>query len=213
MGIQGKRAEIPGVVSRTFSGKTADGQPLSGHEHLFILPLGNYKGRIDRVLLYTRAKDGFNKKEVEAILLLRTLYTKNAAEPIRTVVTWKGKAADVPLLRKAQVAVSRTPFIMTRHWRPGRGDFSSFLAEEVRRECRNHGLREPREVEILRGMPGLRSMPALFEAVEYRRNRKDDDPRPGFPLRLTFAEPVTLPFSLGYGCHFGLGQFGPEENP
>jgi len=207
MGIQGKHAEIPGVVSPRFSGKTVDGQPLSGHEHLFILPLGNDKGRIDRVLLYTRAKDGFNKSEVDAILLLRTLYTKNAAEPIRTVVTWKGQTADLPFLQKAQVAVSRTPFIMTRHWRPSRGDFSSFLAGEVRRECRNHCIQEPREVKILPGMPGL------FEAIEYRRNRKDDDPRPGFPLRLTFAEPVTLPFSLGYGCHFGLGQFGPEENP
>jgi hypothetical protein len=36
--------------------------------------------------------------------------------------------------------------------------------------------------------------------------------RPGFALRLTFPEPVMVPFAIGYGAHFGLGQFAPDES-
>jgi CRISPR-associated protein Csb2 len=30
-------------------------------------------------------------------------------------------------------------------------------------------------------------------------------------LELEFTEPVAGPFALGYGCHFGLGQFMPLD--
>jgi CRISPR-associated protein Csb2 len=33
----------------------------------------------------------------------------------------------------------------------------------------------------------------------------------GYGFRLTFREPVSGPVALGYGCHFGLGQFVPED--
>ena len=56
----------------------------------------------------------------------------------------------------------------------------------------------------------LAGSPGLFEWVEFRRNRKDDAPRPGYGFRLEFDEPVPAPFSLGYGCHYGLGQFAAE---
>jgi len=52
-------------------------------------------------------------------------------------------------------------------------------------------------------------MPGLFDVVEYRRNRKEDPVRPGYALKLTFAEPVLAPFAIGYAAHFGLGQFRP----
>ena len=56
----------------------------------------------------------------------------------------------------------------------------------------------------------LPGSPGLFEWVEFRRNRKDDTPRPGYGFCLEFDEPVPVPFSLGYGCHYGLGQFAAE---
>ena len=92
-----------------------------------------------------------------------------------------------------------------RHWRKGRGTYEQFLVEEVRQECRHHGLAAPIRVEPLRKPPGL------FEWIEFRRNRKDDDPHPGYGFSLEFEEEVAAPFSLGYGCHFGLGQFHAEE--
>jgi CRISPR-associated protein Csb2 len=105
----------------------------------------------------------------------------------------------------ATIVVSTTPFCPALHWRKGRGDYWEFMADEIRRECRNHGLKEPRSVERLSNPTGL------FEWVEFRRNRKGDAPRPGYGFRLEFDEPVPAPFSLGYGCHYGLGQFAAPE--
>jgi len=31
----------------------------------------------------------------------------------------------------------------------------------------------------------------------------------GFGFEVVFSEPVRGPIALGYGCHFGLGQFVP----
>ena len=97
------------------------------------------------------------------------------------------------------------PFVTTRHWRKGRGTYEEFLEEEVRRECRNQGLATPVKVSLLERSTGL------FEWIEFRRNRKDDTPRPGYGFRIEFAEPAPAPFTLGYGCHFGLGQFDVGE--
>src|ERR1017187_8741852 len=70
-------------VSPRFSGKTADGEPLKDHQHAFVLPLGNGRGRIDRVLLSTRAPEGFASDEVQAILRMTELYGRTNEDPIR----------------------------------------------------------------------------------------------------------------------------------
>ena len=36
--------------------------------------------------------------------------------------------------------------------------------------------------------------------------------RAGAAFRLTFAEPVRGPLALGFGAHFGLGLFVPQEH-
>lgn len=204
MGIHKVVVGDPRKVSPKFSGKTAEGEPLKDHQHAFILPLGNGRGRIDRVLLYTRAPKGFVSDEVQAILRMTELYGRTTEDPIRVMATQR--AATGCEIRKAVTrVVSTTPFCSGRHWRKGRGEYSEFLADEIRRECRNHGLKEPRSVTMLAGSAGL------FEWVEFRRNRKDDAPRPGYGFRLEFDESVPAPFSLGYGCHYGLGQFAAPE--
>lgn len=187
-------------VSPKFSGKTADGAPLKNHQHAFILPLGNGRGRIDRVLLYTRAPEGFVSHEVQAILRMTELYGRTTEDPIRVMATQRA-ATGKEMRGSATKVVSTTPFCSGRHWRKGRGPYEEFLKEEVRRECWNHGLPKPVKVESLQKSTGL------FEWVEFRRNRKDEAPRPGYGFRIEFDEGVPAPFSLGYGCHFGLGQF------
>lgn len=192
-------------VSPKFSGKTAEGAPRSDHQHVFILPLGNERGRIDRVLIYTRSAGGFDSDELRAILRVRSLYQSGSEDGIRAVATWRGRSDDGSVRPHVSRVVSTTPFVAPRHWRKGRGPFEEFLKGEVRRECRNHQLPEPLAVELLPKSPGL------FEWVEFRRNRKDDAPRPGYGFRLAFSEDVSVPFSLGYGCHYGLGQFSAER--
>ncbi len=189
------------LVSSLFSGKTGDGEKRLDHGHVYILPVGNSEGRIDRVLIVSPLRP-FREDELEAVRGVRRLWQRDGRPDVACVVTWQGPRHDGNG-QQAAVVASATPFVSPRHWRKGR-DFCQFLVEEVRRECRNHGLQEPLAVEILKRMPGF------FHEVEYRRNRKDDPVRPGYPLRLTFARKMVVPFAIGYGAHFGLGQFRAE---
>lgn len=195
-------------VSWKFSGKNTDGTPRINHEHVYILPIAknDEPARIDRVLVMTRHRDGFDHEEVRAILGLQTLWRGDGLPELYCVATWKGALADLEKLMQptATCVVSRTPFIPPRHWRKGRGTTEEFIEGEVRRECANHGLKPPRTVEVLRDFPGP------FAPVEFRRNRKKDASQTGFGIRIEFDEPVTVPFSLGYGSHYGLGQFSRD---
>jgi CRISPR-associated protein Csb2 len=185
-------------VSRLFSGKSPEGGKCLDHSHLYILPLGNADGRINRILLLSPARC-FTPDELDAVRGVRELYQRDSRPDVRCVMTWQGQldGQRVP----ATTVESATPFVPPRHWRKGRNK-ERFLAEEVRRECRNHGLAaEPVSVEWITPITGL------FDVVEYRRNRRDDPVRPGYALRLTFPAPVLAPFAIGYAAHFGLGQF------
>ena len=54
-----------------------------------------------------------------------------------------------------------------------------------------------------------------YRSLQFRRARKrlgdDGYHRPFGVLRLKFSEAVRGPISLGYACHFGMGQFVPEK--
>lgn len=193
----------PTRVSPLFSGKDEYGEKRLDHGHLYILPRSNGKGRIDRVLLLSRRR-ALEVGEMEAAYLVRELYQSDSRPKVRCVVTWQGGLDDAGIFSQSRVAESVTPFVTARHWRRGR-ELDQFLEEEIRRECRNHGFPEPREVEMRKRIRGL------FDCVEYRRNRKGETPRPGYAFRLCFEKPISTPFSLGYASHFGLGQFASAD--
>jgi CRISPR-associated protein Csb2 len=194
----------PRDVSPILKGKDEAGRPLQNHKHLFILPQADRQGRIDRVLLFLR-QDTLRRTELETILRLNRLHPFDGAEQddpavLRVAVSWAGRRDSADFRPGVREVVSATPFVPTRFWRRGRGDFNEFLREEVRLECRHHGLPEPERIEPAR-------MDSLFPWIRFRRSRKNDVSRPGYSFRIRFKEPVPAPFSLGYGCHFGLGQF------
>jgi CRISPR-associated protein Csb2 len=186
-------------VSPLFSGKTPDGEKRLDHGHAYILPRGNKDGRIDRILILSR-RGSFAEHELDAVRGVRELYQRDGRPSVRCVVTWQGDLESQAQFSSTSTVKSSTPFVSPRHWRKGR-DREEFVAEEVRRECRNHGIEA--------GVTGIEpvDMPPPFHVTEYRRNRKDDPVRPGYALRLTFDAPVCAPFAIGYGAHFGLGQF------
>ena len=186
------------LVSAVFSGKGPDGGKRLDHGHVYVLPLGNDLGRIDRVLMVNPLR-GFSESELEAVRRVRALWQRDGRPEVRCVVTWQGRREEATEER-GLVWESATPFVPPRHRRKGR-DFGAFLEEEVRRECRNHGVEEPAAVEPLKEMPGI------FHEVEYRRNRKQDPVRPGYALRVRFGAERGGIFAIGYGAHFGLGQF------
>ncbi len=199
MGAHKRRMNSELEVSDLFSGKAADGQKRLDHGHVYILPLGNGHGRIDRILITSPLRP-FREDELDAVRGVRKLWQRNDRGEVQCVVTWQGRFDQFKECKLTRVAESATPFVLPRHWRKGR-DFIEFLVEEVRRECRNHRIDAGVKVEPMERLPGL------FHEVEYRRNRKDDPVRPGYALRLTFDKDVAAPFAIGYGSHFGLGQF------
>ncbi len=194
-------------LSPLFSGKTAEGEPRKDHGHVYILPLGSgeptREGRIDRVLIISPLRP-FTPDELDAVRGVRELYQSDGRPAVRCVLTWQGGLEGEVARSWGKTFVSTTPFVPPRHWRKGR-DFGLFLRDEIRRECLNHSVGgELESVEVLPAMPGR------FHSVEYRRNRKGDPVRPGYAMRLTFRGPVLGPFAVGYGAHFGLGQFRRE---
>jgi CRISPR-associated protein Csb2 len=200
MGAYKKRIGDPSRPSPLFSGKTADGRMRLDHGHLYIMPLGNGKGRIDRVLLYSPLAP-FTRDELDAVRGVRELWQSDGRPKVACVVTWQGPLMKLPEFAEARLVESATPFVPPRHWHKNR-NFQTYLAAEVRRECEHHRLEPP--ITVVRS-----NTPSLFEPLEYRRNRKGDPARPGFFLRLTFDQPVRVPFAIGYGAHFGLGMFRP----
>lgn len=206
MGAHRKRMNGNGAeVSGLFSGKDADGKKRLDHGHLYILPLGNGVGRIDRILLKNPLRT-FTEEELDAVRGVRELYQRDGRPSVACVVTWQGELKCWGETRRSRTVESLTPFVPPRHWRKGR-EMSKFLEDEARRECRNHGISARLiSVEACR-------LESPFDVIEYRRNRKDDPVMPGFALRLRFETEVATPFAIGYGAHFGLGQFGCASGP
>ena len=198
MGIHKRIVGDPARVSSRFSGKSADGSPRKDHGHAFFLPQDrDGDGRIDHLLV--RCAQPFDDGELHALDRLSAIWQRDGrAELACTPVQWSAPG-------RAQSLESATPFIPPHHWRPARGPFGQWLGEEVARECRNHGLPAPVRVEPVAELSirGSRSI----HWMEFRRNRKEDRVRSGYGLRIEFNEPVPVPLALGYGCHFGLGQF------
>lgn len=174
-------------------GKDEMGAPLrEKHLHLFILPRANRLGRIDHVLLYTRHDKGFGIGVADAIAQLQNIVW---IERMRATASWLGSAQDRQVRPLARVVKSSTPFVTARHWRKGRIDF---IEREIRRECENHDLPPPVRVE---------EDQTDLQVHRFRRNREGDPTRNGYAYEIEFPHEVQTPFALGYGCHFGLGQF------
>jgi CRISPR-associated protein Csb2 len=204
-GLMSRHKKLAGEqnVSFKFSGKSPQGGPMQGHQHAFYLPLDRDRdGRLDHVLVYCRTP--FQGSEIRALDELRELFQPNGKPPLPCIpVQWNQKAGE------SAAFVSTTPFVPSRHLKEKREDFEEWLHKEVARECANHNL------PVLVKMGGVRELTVSggrpVRWFEFRRNRKDDRVRSGYGLRIEFDQPPQRPFALGYGCHFGLGQFRAAE--
>jgi CRISPR-associated protein Csb2 len=162
-------------------------------------------GRLDHMLIICSAS--LDRTEQVALDRLETIWQSHGRPDIRLIpIRW---GSTEKLLQPAQHFLSATPLVLTRHHRRGRGDFEEWLAAEICREAGHHGLPQPSHIKFLPKLShaGGRS----HRWLEFRRNRKDDQVRPGYGFELEFSEPVAGPFAIGYGCHFGLGQFVPSD--
>jgi len=84
------------------------------------------------------------------------------------------------------------------------------VEDQIRRECRERGLPEPR-IEPLPHITinSRHRRPIHFHRFRNKRGLTQPDTQGSF-WKLTFKEPVAGPLALGFGCHYGLGIFRPE---
>ena len=209
MGIYKRIVNDSEKMSPLFSGKDREGKPLKGHRHIFVLPLDmDHDGWLDRLVIVS--KDPFTPQERIALDRLDKVWQPKGRPDIYLVPLWWGKREDIVQSKGANRFISATPFVPPRHYRKGRGSLQEWLESEIRREAVYHDLPEPVSIEPLEKLKLNNKRHVRW--LEFRRSRKGDNDRMGYGFSMTFAEPVTGPIALGYGAHFGLGQFIPVDD-
>jgi CRISPR-associated protein Csb2 len=210
-GLNGSEHALP-----VFSGKGTDGLRLDDdHSHAFYLPSDeDGDGRIDHMTVY--ATQGFDKHAQQAIGKLKKLWGSGGHD-IHTVLIGIGQPQDygglltrngqAPMLEESQVWQSMTPYVLTRH--PKRNGKDS-PASQIARDLLRRGFPMPEHIEPL---DHTKIMGKKVRWLEFRRLRNGGGGRVastlGFGFKIDFGQPVRGPLSLGYACHFGLGQFVP----
>ncbi len=211
--LMGKYKKITGNnnIPDLFSGRDQSGNPLKGHKHIFILPLDlNYDGVLDHVLI--ESKKTFNPDEFKTLNSFRTLWQRNG-EKIRFIPLQFGMRDKIefPLNvnRHGRVFLSETPVVLTRHYRKGRGDITSWIKSEIKHEALDQGLPEPISISFV---PNLERNGRKLNWIEFRRSRNRFPEQIGYGFRIEFDEDLKGPISIGYGAHYGLGLFMPERD-
>lgn len=202
------------------SGLDEKGSPLSGaHQHAHILPLDlDGDQHIDHFLLW--APMGFDGNAQAAIDAVRKTYAKGVKslqlaviarcdlDELLTLGAGLGVAvnAHFGLRGEHRIWRSRTPLVMPRFLkRTGKNTAEG----QILAELGGRGLPSPTSIRIIDSHDDLSLELRRFVRIRDKRN----NPPPvnhAFAIELEFAEPVRGPICLGYGSHFGLGQFSPS---
>jgi len=195
------------------------GGASTGHAHAHWIPVGEAgesAGAVRYLLVYVR--DGLEPKEIGAIVTLGGLsgqrggadgYEVRGFPAQRLLFQAAGQVEDVapelcarpPALRWQSV----TPYLPVRH-RHKRQTIEDFLEGDVAADLRHHGLPAPVSVRVATPTPAV-----VNRFRRYRMSERLHDARPGFSLRLEFADPVGGPLLLGQLSHFGFGVFAPQR--
>ena len=209
-----------------FSGKKTNGNPLNDdHSHAFYLPSDDDDdGHIDHITVY--APNGFDNGAQTALGRIKKLWQRGS-DDLTLILVGIGSENDyggfdhtkglTRQLAASRFWISRTPFMLTRHpktYRDGRPKVGADGLQidspeaQIRRELKRRGLPDPVSIkhqEITEAAGGK------IRWIQFRRIRKNGGGRLANPLGygflLEFKEPIVGPLALGYGCHFGLGQF------
>jgi len=211
------RAALMGRAKRLLGDKNALPPELSGHEmgkdnrhgHAFYLPEDtDGDGRIDHLLVH--APGGLSDESQRVLADLAVVRGKSGVE-WRVILEGLGKSGDFARVSRqadrARVWQSATPYLRPWHLKKKPGEHEQ-VAAFIARECRLRGLPEPECVEWLPAIR-VRGKPRRcihFHRFRSKRNLSQPDTLGNF-LRLHFAEPVSGPLALGFGCHYGLGLF------
>lgn len=173
------------------------------HAHAFYLAEdADGDGHIDHLLVHVPG--GIDQNVQHALGRMNRLWMGKLGE---WQLAFENSGDQVsPLSGCSQTWQSLTPYLHPWHAKKG---FDS--ARQLLRECRLRGLPEP-ELEWVEALPLGRAQrrPVHFQRFRKRRGLIQPD-RQGSFWRLHFPQTITGPLALGFGCHFGMGLFGPLE--
>lgn len=209
-----------------FAGKDAGGAPLRGHSHAFILPADDDgDGRLDHLTVYCRG--GFDETAQRALSGVTRLWQTSGRPDLQLVLIGLGDpeaygglnaaAGLTPQLAQSHVWVSATPYYLSRHPKRRKdgtpkldpdGHWIDAPEDQLRRALKQQGYPDPVEVTPVAHVMAA-GKPVRWLSFAWQRRDKADAPAipSGLGFRIRFAEPVQGPIALGFGCHFGLGQF------
>lgn len=200
----------PPVPCPELSGKGEHGEKLLGHAHAHFIPLDlDGDRRLDHVLLW--APMGFSEVAESAIRSVRRTWTKGDDRPLIVTLAGVGRREELgddlaPELHQARSWVSRTPFVPPRHLKRRRHT----LEDQVQAELESRGF--PRATSVAVSSPRDAWREGFQRFVRVRRDPQRRPPSTAFfRIRLEFETPIRGPLLLGYGSHFGMGLFSPEE--
>lgn len=198
------------------------------------------RGEITHVTLF--ASEGFGKKERKALDMLRKVWgygghdiqlvLLGVGEP-DDFAGFNQMAGQCPLFVSSREWISRTPFVSTTHPKtksngePKTEETSVRIvgnknvfevqkgspAHDVLRLLKERGYPEPESIEEVK-YTNLAGKDTYW--LDFRRERKTGNgkkgPSPPTGFRIRFKDEVKGPIALGFGSHFGLGLFVPDDN-
>ncbi len=225
-GIFGKK--FGGAFSPVLSGKTSDGQPLSGHSHAFFLPTDE-DGDMQLDHLTVFSSRGFDPaRELQALDSFRKMHSPKTGLELSLLLVGAGDAdlgRHIPIISRSNKWRTVTPYIPVRHYKT-RGQkrdtcaYADFPETVLREELRNRGFPQPTSLSTLprcdlwdHSKKGISDSSKNLSWLQFRRERVLGKGRkgqhPGCGFEIEFDEPVQGPVAMGYGCHYGLGLFAP----
>ncbi|MEX1028249.1 MAG: type I-U CRISPR-associated protein Csb2 [Candidatus Paceibacterota bacterium] len=239
MGCSKRVCEQDNAAS-VFSGKDSDGAPLSTpHQHAHFLSESTGRdGKITHLSVY--APMGFDEVDEQALARFKRTWGDDGHD-LQFVLLGIGRVADFgghnekagqsAIFAESDTWVSRTPLVLTRHLKLKSSERKdplkrqSGLERELcqvvrleldrRREFQSVAARVEIEALLGRNEAGTHLGGTFTPWLTFGRTRTKGSGQKagheGYGFRLRFPHPVSGPIALGYGCHFGLGQFIPAE--
>lgn len=213
-----------------------------GHAHFLCESLPDQRGgRVSHLAIFTPC--GFDRNDELALSRLRRVWGHGGHDLQLVLLGLgqpedfggtNDRAGQCRLLAESSVWESRTPFVSTDHLRIRPSEAKNplrryeALVRELRRVVRKEMERRPWLSEQLAMLESIEPLLGRKECgtslgghfttwLKFRRERRQGNGQKGdsrgYGFRLTFSRPVRGPIVLGYGCHFGLGQFwAPPTN-
>ena len=192
------------------TGKTADGNPLGGHQHARFWLLPDQSGKPTRLVCYRL--EPFTEIEYHALQSASELPISwefgNPDWQVRMVSLPPETPLPQALDGRSCVWKTLTPYVPSRHvlGRNGKPKPGHSVEEQIGTELANANLSEA-QVEV----DPEKSVWIKVHTPRRMRSEQTNAMKRGYDVTLTFSAPVSGPIALGNSSHFGLGLFVPEE--